>query len=186
MTRTRAAAIGSIAFVFAGPLLEAVIGPMVITGGFAPGDGVLDHASARVAGAALIAAGAAVIAACFVGFVRDGLGTPSPLAPPRHLVARGPYRHVRNPMYVATAAVIAGEGLLIARPILLGAAAAYLMALGVLVRRVEEPLLARRFGAQWEHYRRHVPGWRPRLRAWRDDARPAVSEPAAQGSRAPS
>jgi protein-S-isoprenylcysteine O-methyltransferase Ste14 len=159
VTRARAT-VASIAFFFVGPFLETVVGPFVITGG-------LDQPAARAAGVLLIAAGALVIAACFARFVRDGTGTPSPLAPPRDLVARGPYRHVRNPMYVATAAVITGEGLLIARPILLVAAVAYLLALGLLVRRFEEPLLARRFGGAWEEYRRHVPGWLPRARPWR-------------------
>ena len=47
------------------------------------------------------------------------------MAPPRELVVTGAYRHVRNPMYVATAAVIVGEGLLLRQPILLVAAAVY-------------------------------------------------------------
>jgi protein-S-isoprenylcysteine O-methyltransferase Ste14 len=166
MTRTKAT-LGSIAFFFVGPLLEAVLGPFVITGGFQPGDGALDHPAAQAAGVVLIAAGALTIAACFTRFIRDGTGTPSPLAPPQQLVAQGPYRHVRNPMYVATAAVIAGEGLVIARPILLAAAAVYVLALGLLVRRFEEPLLRRRFGEAWDDYARHVPGWLPRRTPWR-------------------
>lgn len=166
--RARATA-GSIAFFFVGPFLEAVAGPFVITGGFDRGSGALDHPAARAAGIACIALGALAVAACFVRFVRDGVGTPSPLAPPRQLVARGPYRHVRNPMYVATAAIIVGEGLVIARPILPIAAAVYLAAMAVLVHRFEEPLLARRFGDAWEDYRRHVPAWLPRPTPWRPD-----------------
>ncbi len=165
MTRSHAL-LGSIAFFFVGPLLEAGAGPYVITGGFDRGDGVLDHPAAQVAGVVLIAAGLLVIAACFVRFVADGVGTPSPLAPPQELVARGPYRHVRNPMYVATAAVIIGEGLLIARPILPLAAIAYLGAMALLVLRFEEPLLHKRFGASWDTYAAAVPGWVPRLSPW--------------------
>lgn len=165
----RSALLGSIAFFFVGPLLEAGVGPFVITGGFRRGDGLLDHPAAQVAGVLLIAAGLLVIAACFVRFVADGTGTPSPLAPPRDLVARGPYRHVRNPMYVATAAVIVGEGLLIARPLLIAAAVVYCAAMALLVRRFEEPLLRRRFGASWETYAAAVPGWIPRGSPWRDD-----------------
>ena len=112
--RTRALA-GSIGFFVVGPVLEAGIGPWVITGGFSRGEGALDATSARVAGVLLIAAGVVVVVQCFVTFVRDGIGTPSPLAPTAHLIVRGPYRHVRNPMYVATATIIAGEGLLLAR-----------------------------------------------------------------------
>lgn len=157
---------GSILFLFAGPGLEAGVGPYVITGGFARGDGVLDHVAAQVLGAGLIAAGLGVVAACFARFVADGTGTPSPMAPPRELVVRGPYRHVRNPMYVATAAVIVGEGLLFARPLLLACAALYCAVMALAVRRFEEPLLRRRFGANWERYQANVPGWVPRVRAW--------------------
>jgi protein-S-isoprenylcysteine O-methyltransferase Ste14 len=32
---------------------------------------------------------------------------------------------------------------------------------------VEEPGLGRRFGRDYEEYRRHVPRWVPRLRPWR-------------------
>ncbi|UUY05504.1 hypothetical protein LRS13_08295 [Svornostia abyssi] len=74
---------------------------------------------------------------------------------------------MRNPIYVATATVIAGEGLLIARPILLACAVLYTVALALLVRRFEEPLLHQRFGDAWEEYARNVPGWLPRPTPWR-------------------
>jgi protein-S-isoprenylcysteine O-methyltransferase Ste14 len=59
----------------------------------------------RTAGAALLAAGAVVLVQAFVRFVTDGMGTPAPVAPAEQLVVSGPYRYVRNPMYLA---VIAG------------------------------------------------------------------------------
>ena len=69
-------------------------------------------------------------------------------------------------MYVATATVIVGEALLFAQPVLLLGAAAYLTAMATLVHAVEEPRLARRFGASYDAYRQAVPGWIPRLRPW--------------------
>ena len=49
-------------------------------------------------------------------FVRSlrvqGLGTPAPVMPPKRLVFTGFYRYVRNPIYVAVTALIAGQGLL--------------------------------------------------------------------------
>jgi len=33
----------------------------------------------------------------------------------------------------------------------------------------EEPTLSRQFGAEYETYRRNVPGWWPRPRPWRPD-----------------
>ena len=37
---------------------------------------------------------------CFWDFTFKGRGTPLPLDPPKELVATGPYRYVRNPIYV--------------------------------------------------------------------------------------
>lgn len=155
----RAAALGSALFFLVGPVLEAGVGPFVLTG-FSTGSGL--PSALRVPGGALVAAGLAVIVWSFVRFVREGRGTPAPVAPPDRLVVGGAYRWVRNPMYVATAAVIVGEGLLLRRPILLAAAAVYVVALALLVRVHEEPLLRRRFGASYDEYRRTVPGWFPR------------------------
>src|SRR5262245_54167353 len=55
----------------------------------------------NVLGAVLLAAGVALLLYSFGQFALQGLGTPFPAAPPRHLVVEGLYRYVRNPMYVA-------------------------------------------------------------------------------------
>lgn len=124
-------------------------------------------APVRVLGLVPLAAGAVVLLSAFTRFVAEGLGTPAPVAPTEHLVVGGLYRHVRNPMYVAVVAVIAGQGLLLARPVLLvyGAVAGLVMA--AFARWYEEPELTGRFGAEYERYRAAVPGWWPRLRPWR-------------------
>ena len=162
--RRRAAAIGSAVFFLVGPGLEAGVGPWVLTGFERGASWPL---LVRALGVLLIAGGLLVVVSAFVEFVAEGLGTPAPVAPPERLVVGGVYRHVRNPMYVATAAVIVGEGLLLGRPILLVAAAVYCTALALLVRLHEEPVMARRFGASYDAYRAAVPAWIPRLRAWR-------------------
>lgn len=162
----RAAALASALFFLLGPGLEAGLGPWLLSGGFARGEDLPAQPLWTVAGAVLIAGGLAVLARAFVAFVVDGHGSPTPAAPTGDLVVTGAYRHVRNPMYVATAAVIVGEGLLLARPVLFAAAAAYLATLAAATRRWEEPALERRFGAPYDAYRRAVPGWWPRRRGW--------------------
>jgi Phospholipid methyltransferase len=79
----------------------------------------------------------------------------------------GLYRHVRNPMYLAVAATIVGQALLLGSLALLAYAAAFVAVTAAFVRLYEEPTLARRFGVEYEAYRSAVPGWRPRLRPWR-------------------
>ena len=118
-------------------------------------------------GAILAAMGAAVIVSAFVRFVIEGLGTPAPVAPPRHLVVGGLYRFVRNPMYVAVIAMTVGQALLFGQPGLLVYAAAVGAAMFGFVRLYEEPDLAERFGSDYETYRKAVPGWWPRLRPWK-------------------
>jgi protein-S-isoprenylcysteine O-methyltransferase Ste14 len=160
----RATLFGSVIFFVAGPGLEAGLGPWLLA--TVAGDPVEGWpVAARVLGALLIAAGLAVLADVFVRFVREGAGTPSPAAPTRQLIAGGAFGHVRHPMYVATATIIVGEALAFAQPILLVGALAYVAAMATLVRVVEEPRLARRFGASYDAYRRAVPGWIPRPRA---------------------
>lgn len=163
----RAAALGSAVFFLVGPGLEAGLGPYLLTGGWERGDDLPVQPLATAIGAGLIAAGLAVVVAAFVRFAREGRGTPTPAAPTGRLVVHGPYRHVRHPMYVATAAVIVGEGLVLARPVLFVAAAAYVATLALVAWRWEEPGLRRRFGPAYDEYRAAVPGWRPRLRPWR-------------------
>ncbi|MDQ3792223.1 MAG: isoprenylcysteine carboxyl methyltransferase, partial [Actinomycetota bacterium] len=99
------------------------------------------------------------------------LGTPAPVAAPERLVVGGVYRYVRNPMYVAVLTAIVGQALLLGRLVLLLYAAAAWLVVAAFVRLYEEPTLARRFGADYEVYRRAVPAWRPRLRPWEPDGR---------------
>jgi len=122
-------------------------------------------APAQVAGALLLAAGALVLISAFVRFVVEGVGTPAPVAPTERLVVGGLYRYVRNPMYVAVAATIVGQALLLGQLVLLAYAALFLAVTASFVRLYEEPTLRRRYGAEYDAYRDAVPGWWPRLRA---------------------
>jgi protein-S-isoprenylcysteine O-methyltransferase Ste14 len=51
-------------------------------------------------GVVLILEGAALGLATAGLFIIEGRGTPAPFDPPKKFVPRGPYRLVRNPMYV--------------------------------------------------------------------------------------
>ena len=123
--------------------------------------------AARIVGVGLIAGGVVALLSAFVRFVAEGVGTPAPVAPTRELVVGGLYRYVRNPMYLAVAATILGQALLLGRVVLLLYAAVFGAVVYAFVRLYEEPTLGRRFGGQYEEYRRAVPGWWPRLRPWK-------------------
>ena len=120
----------------------------------------------RLAGGILLVAGAVILVRAFVWFVGEGSGTPAPIAPTQRLVVGGPYRYVRNPMYLAVTAVIVGQALVLGQPGLLVYAAVVSVAMAVFAHGYEEPTLRRQFGAQYEAYRRAVPPWWPRRRPW--------------------
>ena len=119
----------------------------------------------RLVGLVLLVAGVGVLLSAFARFVRDGIGTPAPVAPTQHLVVRGLYRHVRNPMYLAVWAGILGQAILLAQMSLLWWLLAVVVATTTFVKGYEEPTLRRQFPDEYDAYVAEVPGWIPRLRA---------------------
>src|SRR3954453_17526821 len=159
----RGAAVGSLIFVVAQPGLMGGLVPYWLTGGWESAGSTLVVA---LVGAALLAAGLGFLAHTVIRFAVEGLGTPSPVAPTEKLVVGGVYRYVRNPMYVAVIAVILGQAAILGRPVLLVYAAIFWPVVASFVRVYEEPTLSRRYGEQYDAYRRSVRGWWPRLTPW--------------------
>ncbi|SDQ49387.1 Protein-S-isoprenylcysteine O-methyltransferase Ste14 [Arthrobacter crystallopoietes] len=168
----RRAVLGTAAFAVA-PVVAAGVVPWLLTRWQArtPLPGGLP---ARAAGAVLTAGGAAVVIESFMRFAREGLGTPAPIAPTKYLVVTGPFRYVRNPIYVALLAMILGEALVLGRPKLLAYCAVMAVPVGLFVRLYEEPALERQFGDEYRRYKRNVPGWLPRLTPWRAEGRSGI------------
>jgi protein-S-isoprenylcysteine O-methyltransferase Ste14 len=162
MRRIEAAA-GTGAFLLAAPGVVAGVIPWLLTDGWESSD---PPAAVAAAGWVLVAAGTGVLLEAFARFVVEGGGTPAPVAPTERLVVGGLYRHVRNPMYVAVGSIVAGQALLLGRPVLLAYLAAVWLAVASFVRFYEEPTLSARYGEEYAAYRRAVPAWRPRLRPW--------------------
>jgi len=162
--RRPSAAAGSALFFAVAPGVVAGVIPWALTGWETESEWWLP---VRVLGAALIVAGGAVLVSAFARFVREGLGTPAPLAPTEHLVVGGLYRYVRNVMYIAVTTTIVGQALLLGQVVLLVYAAVAWAGMAAFVLVYEEPTLADRYGAQYEEYRRAVPAWWPRFSARR-------------------
>jgi protein-S-isoprenylcysteine O-methyltransferase Ste14 len=107
--------------------------------------------------------GAAIALWSIGSFVRSGRGTPAPFDAPRKFVASGPYRVVRNPMYIGGLTVLAGFALYLRSPAVLIFSAVWILFADAFVMLYEEPTLARKFGQEYEAYRRVVPRWFPRF-----------------------
>jgi len=154
--RRPTAAAGSALFFAVAPGVVAGLVPWWLTGWRVRGP--LAHwAPLRVAGLIMLIAGAIVLIQAFARFVTEGHGTPAPVAPAEHLVIGGLYRYVRNPMYLAVGATIAGQALVLGRPALLLYLALFFAAVAAFVHGYEEPTLAARYGDDYAAYRRPVP-----------------------------
>jgi protein-S-isoprenylcysteine O-methyltransferase Ste14 len=122
-----------------------------------------DVGLAQGLGLVAVAAGGALALSCVLAFALLGRGTPAPFDPPRRLVVRGPYKVVRNPMYLGATMALAGAALLYRSPALAAYALTFLLAMHAFVVWYEEPTLRATFGPEYDRYRAEVRRWWPRF-----------------------
>lgn len=104
-------------------------------------------------------AGATILGASTLSFMRRA-GTPHhPRATPRVLVRDGPFRRTRNPLYLALVIILTGFGFLLNSLWLVLAVPVLVTLLTVFVIRREEVTLEALFGSQYIEYRRQVRRW---------------------------
>jgi protein-S-isoprenylcysteine O-methyltransferase Ste14 len=115
----------------------------------------------EILGIALMIGGGALGLTCVGTFIIRGKGTPAPFDAPREFVAAGPYRYVRNPMYVGGLVLLAGFGLVEHSISILLMALVVLLVVHLLVIFYEEPTLRKSFGASYEEYCRNTRRWLP-------------------------
>ncbi|MFZ0584454.1 MAG: isoprenylcysteine carboxylmethyltransferase family protein [Candidatus Acidiferrales bacterium] len=115
----------------------------------------------QIVGMLIVAADALIALSCIFTFATIGEGTPAPFDPPRRLVIRGPYRYVRNPMYLGATLALSGAAFFYRSLPLLAYAAAFLLACHLFVLIYEEPTLRRTFGTNYEAYCDRVSRWWP-------------------------
>ena len=77
------------------------------------------------------------------------LGVGTVMGEPVHLVVRGPYRHVRNPMITGVLCILLGEAAATASGWLLGWFAIFLTFQLTAIRFWEEPHLVKRYGSEY-------------------------------------
>ena len=120
--------------------------------------------AAQVVALVVGTAGGALALWCVFTFAFVGRGTPAPFDPPRRLVVRGPYRYVRNPMYLGAAVALGAAALFYRSLALLAFTAGFLLVTHLFVTIYEEPTLRRMFGAEYDAYCRETKRWRPKVR----------------------
>ena len=135
-----------------------------LPGRFARWSGIVVPATTgapQAAGMILVALGTALALWCVFTFVFIGKGTPAPFDPPRKLVVRGPYRFVRNPMYIGAGMTLAGAALYYQSLSIFIYAALFFLITHLFVVLYEEPTLQRTFGDEYKEYFCRVRRWMP-------------------------
>jgi protein-S-isoprenylcysteine O-methyltransferase Ste14 len=117
----------------------------------------------QVIGGLAVVLGLSLAIWCVLAFGIVGRGTPAPFDPPRRLVVRGPYRYVRNPMYVGAIVGLSGASLFYESPPLAGFTVLFALVVHLFVLFYEEPTLARLFGADYTEYCGSIRRWVPRF-----------------------
>jgi protein-S-isoprenylcysteine O-methyltransferase Ste14 len=121
----------------------------------------------RYIGPAFILIGIIGYLPCCWNFIFDAKGIPAMEGMQKHLIVKGLYKYVRNPIYISWGLIIFGEAIYFQSQELL----LYLLVLMVLfqIRVVffEEHYLSVTFGESYQSYRKSVPRWIPRLKPYK-------------------
>jgi protein-S-isoprenylcysteine O-methyltransferase Ste14 len=130
---------------------------------FDPALGLVVPDELQPAGVVMMGMGACVGLVCVGTFVTRGRGTPAPFDPPRKFVARGPYRFVRNPMYISGFSILVGLGLCVKSAAIVVFVALLSLLMHLAVVYLEEPDLEKRFGESYQKYKKSVNRWLPKI-----------------------
>lgn len=117
----------------------------------------------RLPGIVIAVIGVSIGLWCIAAFALIGKGTPAPFDAPREFVAVGPYKYVRNPMYIGAVAIIIGAGLIMRSPSALAVSVFVLALTHIFVMIYEEPTLEKRFGSSYMRYKKAVNRWLPHI-----------------------
>jgi len=110
------------------------------------------------AGGALIACGIALIIISLGLFGAEG-ENPEPWTISQKIIARGPYRHTRNPMYLGMTAIMFGIALWRDSAGVLALLPVAVIIIDRLVIQQEEKYLIRKFGKAYTDYQKSVRRW---------------------------
>ncbi len=114
-------------------------------------------------GIIFIILGCLVGLSCIVTFIVRGSGTPAPFDPPVKFVIKGPYKYVRNPMYLGGLMILTGFGLYANSVSILIFSFVWILLANVFVIFFEEKTLRVRFGNDYARYCNEVGRWIPKF-----------------------
>lgn len=126
---------------------------------------IAELGSFRFLGPALIVIGSIGYVACCWNFIFDAKGIPMGEGMQKHLIVKGLYKYVRNPIYISFFLIILGEAIYFQSLYLLLYLFGWMVFFQIRVVFCEEPYLSVTFGEAYESYRKSVRRWIPRFRS---------------------
>ena len=96
-------------------------------------------------------------------YIKGGDGTPAPWQPISNLVISGPYRYVRNPMILGVVYLLLFESAIFASVVLLLWTIVFFVGNIFYFKIFEEKQLIKRFGADYEDYKKKVSMFFPKF-----------------------
>jgi protein-S-isoprenylcysteine O-methyltransferase Ste14 len=125
---------------------------------------------ALVAGIFIISIGLCIMIITITKFIKIGKGTLAPWSPTRKLVIDGMYRYARNPMIIGVLIVLIGESIAVLSLNIFEWAVIFFFINNLYFVLLEEPLLEKKFGAEYKEYKKNVSRWIPRLKPFKQDS----------------
>lgn len=123
----------------------------------------------KYSGFIFLLAGVVIYLSTLFSFITYGKGTPAIFftsslksligSEPEYLVLNGLYKRSRNPMYLGVVLTVFGEGLYFQHSILLIYAFLLLLIFHLIVIRIEEPHLLKKYGENYKSYLKKTPRW---------------------------
>ena len=113
----------------------------------------------KLPGIILMILGGILCLICILVFIIKGRGTPAVFDPPTEFVVIGPYKYVRNPMYIGGFILLIGFGLFHHSLSILILSVILFFLFHLFVVFVEELQLEERFGESYINYKNSVNRW---------------------------
>ncbi|HEY0668155.1 MAG TPA: isoprenylcysteine carboxylmethyltransferase family protein [Sphingobacteriaceae bacterium] len=95
-----------------------------------------------------------------------GKGTLAPWTPTQKLIIMGPYKYCRNPMISGVFFILLGETMLLNSLNILIIAGVFFVINTIYFILKEEPDLYKRFGNEYDVYKKNVPRWIPKFKPY--------------------
>lgn len=119
-----------------------------------------------IIGSSFLTIGLALFIKSLQLFDKIGKGTLAPWNPTSNMIIVGLYQYVRNPMIIGVVFILLAEAFFYQNGNILIFTGIFVTLKTLYFIFDEEPTMRKRYGNEYLAYKKHVPRWIPRVKAW--------------------